>query len=76
MTELMSNGERSAEAVVLTDTTAPVWVTHCPQLRKAYKKNIITHNIISTITTAMVMIKQFRVKADPEQLTVSKDNTR
>lgn len=38
MAELMGNGERRAQAVVLDDAAAPVGVAHGSQLRKTFTK--------------------------------------
>lgn len=35
MAQLMGDGKRSAESIVLTDAAAPVRITHRPQLRKS-----------------------------------------
>lgn len=35
MAEFVGNGEGSAQAVVLADAAAPVWIAHRPQLCKA-----------------------------------------
>lgn len=40
MAELMGNGERRAQAVVLDDAAAPVRVAHGSQLRKTFTKRI------------------------------------
>ena len=40
MTQLVRDGERSAQPVVLADTAAPVRVAHRPKLCQTFKKDV------------------------------------